>query len=110
MYNLIILVTTVVFFLLPMLLISALYLLIGLRLRRERVAAVAEDSGCSFGPGALSESYNQRMSKRNLQVTKMLCRCRSLVLSAFLRLSLRSRWVHLPGFSAALSFVLPVCL
>lgn len=109
MYNLIILVTTVVFFLLPMLLISALYLLIGLRLHRERVA-VAEDGGCSFGPGASSESYNQRMSKRNLQVTKMLCRCRSLVLSAFLGLSLRSRWVHLPGFSAALSFVLPVCL
>lgn len=73
-YTLILLVTTVAFFLLPMLLISVLYLLIGLRLHRERVAS-AEDSRCSFGPGGLSELHHQRMSKRNLQVTKMLCRC-----------------------------------
>uniref|UniRef100_A0A3B4EYL7 Neuromedin-U receptor 1-like n=1 Tax=Pundamilia nyererei TaxID=303518 RepID=A0A3B4EYL7_9CICH len=54
MYNLIILISTLVFFLLPMLIISVLYLLIGLRLRRERVLTT-------------------RLSKRNVQVTKMLC-------------------------------------
>lgn len=75
MYNLIILVTTVAFFLLPMLAISVLYLLIGLRLHRER-AMTAGDGGCSFGPGGLSAAHKQRMSKRNTQVTKMLCRCR----------------------------------
>lgn len=74
-YTLIILVSTVAFFLLPMLLISVLYLLIGLRLHRERGGASAEDGRCSFGPGGLSQSHHQRMSKRNLQVTKMLCRC-----------------------------------
>lgn len=73
-YNLIILVTTVTFFLLPMLVISVLYLLIGLQLHRERLAAAA-DGRCSFAPGGLSEAHNQRMSKRNLQITRMLCRC-----------------------------------
>lgn len=72
-YNLIILVTTVTFFLLPMLVISILYLLIGLQLHRERLAAA--DGRCSFAPGDLSEAHNQRMSKRNLQITRMLCRC-----------------------------------
>lgn len=72
MYNLIILVTTVAFFLLPMLVISVLYLLIGLRLHRQKVET---DGQWSFGPGSLSKSHHQRMSKRNLQVTKMLCRC-----------------------------------
>lgn len=75
MYNLIILVTTVAFFLLPMLAISVLYLLIGLRLHRER-AMTAADGGCSFGPGGLAASHKRRMSKRNTQVTKMLCRWR----------------------------------
>lgn len=76
MYNLIILVTTVTFFLLPMLVISVLYLLIGLQLHRERqAAAAAADGRCSFAPGGLSEAHNQRMSKRNLQITRMLCRC-----------------------------------
>uniref|UniRef100_A0A667YD28 Neuromedin U receptor 1 n=1 Tax=Myripristis murdjan TaxID=586833 RepID=A0A667YD28_9TELE len=49
MYNLIILVTTVFFFLLPMLIISVLYLLIGLRLHRERVMSMVEATS-SFGP------------------------------------------------------------
>lgn len=73
-YNLIILVTTVAFFLLPMLVISVLYLLIGLRLHSERVMTEV-DGGCGFGPGVLTASHNKKMSKRNLQVTKMLCRC-----------------------------------
>ncbi|XP_042354231.1 neuromedin-U receptor 1-like isoform X2 [Plectropomus leopardus] len=72
MYNLIILISTVAFFLLPMLIISILYLLIGLRLRRERMITVV-DTRCSFGPESLSRSQEKKLSKRNLQVTKMLC-------------------------------------
>ncbi|XP_041804873.1 neuromedin-U receptor 1-like [Chelmon rostratus] len=72
MYNLIILVSTLVFFLLPMMIISVLYLLIGLRLRTERSMTVV-DARCSFGPESLSRSHKEKLSKRNLQVTKMLC-------------------------------------
>uniref|UniRef100_UPI0037E75C44 neuromedin-U receptor 1-like n=1 Tax=Semicossyphus pulcher TaxID=241346 RepID=UPI0037E75C44 len=72
MYNLIILISTLVFFLLPMLIISILYLLIGLQLHRDKVMTVV-DSRCSFGPESLSKSHKQRLSKRNVQVTKMLC-------------------------------------
>ncbi|XP_078120489.1 neuromedin-U receptor 1-like [Sander vitreus] len=71
MYNLVILISTLAFFLLPMLIISILYLLIGLRLHRERMTVV--ETGCSFGPESLSRSHEQKRSKRNLQVTKMLC-------------------------------------
>ncbi|XP_022068926.2 neuromedin-U receptor 1-like [Acanthochromis polyacanthus] len=71
-YNLIILISTVVFFLLPMLIISILYLLIGLRLHRERVM-MAADNNSSFGSECVSISHQRRLSKRNLQVTKMLC-------------------------------------
>ncbi|KAM7379020.1 hypothetical protein PAMP_004598 [Pampus punctatissimus] len=72
MYNLIILISTVAFFFLPMLIISILYLLIGLRLHRERVYTVV-DNRCSFGSESLSRSHKQKLSKRNVQVTKMLC-------------------------------------
>ncbi|XP_049602592.1 neuromedin-U receptor 1-like [Syngnathus scovelli] len=72
MYKLIILISALVFFMLPMLIISILYLLIGLQLHRERMLTVAEDR-CSFGPESLSRSHKQKMNKRNLQVTKMLC-------------------------------------
>ncbi|XP_023821501.1 neuromedin-U receptor 1-like [Oryzias latipes] len=72
MYNLIILISTLVFFMLPMLVISILYLLIGLRLRREKLMATM-DANHSFGPGSISKSHRQRLTKRNLQVTKMLC-------------------------------------
>ncbi|KAK2822119.1 hypothetical protein Q5P01_022184 [Channa striata] len=72
LYNLIILISTLVFFLLPMLVISILYMLIGLRLRRERMLTVA-DIRCSFGPESLSVSHQQKLNKRNIQVTKMLC-------------------------------------
>ena len=74
MYNLIILISTLVFFMLPMLIISVLYLLIGLQLRRERLMTVV-GTNCSFGPESVSKSHRKRLSKRNLQVTKMLCKC-----------------------------------
>uniref|UniRef100_A0A8D3A885 G-protein coupled receptors family 1 profile domain-containing protein n=1 Tax=Scophthalmus maximus TaxID=52904 RepID=A0A8D3A885_SCOMX len=66
-YSLIILISTLVFFLLPMLIISVLYLLIGLQLRRERILTVVDTT--LRVPG----SHRQKMSKRNMQVTKMLC-------------------------------------
>uniref|UniRef100_A0A3Q2ZPU5 Neuromedin U receptor 1 n=1 Tax=Kryptolebias marmoratus TaxID=37003 RepID=A0A3Q2ZPU5_KRYMA len=72
MYNLIILISTLVFFVLPMLIISVLYLLIGLQLHREKVMTV-NGADCSFGPESVSQSHKQRLSRRNLQVTKMLC-------------------------------------
>ncbi|CAJ1071951.1 neuromedin-U receptor 1-like isoform X1 [Xyrichtys novacula] len=71
MYNLIILISTLVFFLLPMLIISILYLLIGLQLRREKALTMVDPRG-SFGPESLSKSQKQKLSKRNVQVTKML--------------------------------------
>lgn len=74
MYNLIILISTLVFFMLPMLIISILYLLIGLQLHRDRVVTVV-DVRCSFASESLSQSHIQKLSKRNVQVTKMLCRC-----------------------------------
>ncbi|KAI3375156.1 hypothetical protein L3Q82_021679 [Scortum barcoo] len=73
-YNLIILISTLVFFLLPMLIISILYLLIGLQLHRERVLTMVNTRG-SFGSESFSSSHKQKLSKRNLQITKMLCRC-----------------------------------
>lgn len=72
MYSLIILISTLAFFLLPMLIISILYLLIGLRLHRDRVITTV-DSNHSFGPESVSRFHQQKLSKRNLQVTKMLC-------------------------------------
>ncbi|XP_060940022.1 neuromedin-U receptor 1-like [Limanda limanda] len=72
MYNLIILISTLVFFLLPMLVISVLYLLIGLQLRREKIMTVANTTR-SFGEESVSRSSKQKLSKRNVQVTKMLC-------------------------------------
>ncbi|XP_077580673.1 neuromedin-U receptor 1-like [Stigmatopora nigra] len=70
MYNLIILISTLVFFVLPMLVIGVLYLLIGLRLRREK-AASADGSG--LGPEGLGRFHRHRVDKRNHQITKMLC-------------------------------------
>ncbi|XP_021171330.2 neuromedin-U receptor 1 [Fundulus heteroclitus] len=72
MYNMIILISTLAFFAVPLLIISILYLIIGLRLHREKVRNMEAANG-SFGPGSLSNSHTQRLSKRNLQVTKMLC-------------------------------------
>uniref|UniRef100_A0A3Q3Q9Z8 G-protein coupled receptors family 1 profile domain-containing protein n=1 Tax=Monopterus albus TaxID=43700 RepID=A0A3Q3Q9Z8_MONAL len=72
MYNLIILISTLVFFLLPMLIITILYLLIGLQLHRDRMMMVV-DTRCSFGLESFSQSCRQKLNKRNMQVTKMLC-------------------------------------
>uniref|UniRef100_A0A665TP12 Neuromedin U receptor 1 n=1 Tax=Echeneis naucrates TaxID=173247 RepID=A0A665TP12_ECHNA len=72
MYNLIILISTLVFFLLPMLIISILYLLIGLQLHREKIITTA-DTRCSFGSESLSRSQKEKIGKRNTQVIKMLC-------------------------------------
>ncbi|CAL1579927.1 unnamed protein product [Knipowitschia caucasica] len=67
MYKLTILVTALVFFLLPVLVMGVLYLLIGLTLSRER-------THCSTTSGAISvsEAHMQRLNNRNVQVTKML--------------------------------------
>lgn len=58
---------------LPMLTISILYLLIGLQLRRDKLVVMV-DSKCIFGTESLSRSRKQKLSKRNVQVTKMLSR------------------------------------
>ncbi|XP_076000861.1 neuromedin-U receptor 1-like [Genypterus blacodes] len=71
-YNLIILISTLLFFLLPMLIISVLYLLIGMRLHSERVMSEVE-SRSSFGPESLSSANKQKQRTRHRQVTKMLC-------------------------------------
>lgn len=71
-YNLIILISTLLFFVLPMLIISILYLLIGLHLYREKLMTVM-GTNCSFDPDNVSQYHKQRLTKRNLQVTKMLC-------------------------------------
>ncbi|KAI4810025.1 hypothetical protein KUCAC02_018875 [Chaenocephalus aceratus] len=69
-YNLIILISTFVFFLLPMMIISILYLIIRVRLQRDRLMTVVDTS---FGPESLSRSHKQKLSRRNVQVTNMLC-------------------------------------
>lgn len=74
MYNIIILISTLVFFFLPMLIISILYLLIGLQLHRERILTMVDDK-CVFGRESLSRTQKKKLMKRNIQVTKMLCRC-----------------------------------
>lgn len=63
-YNLLVQVTALLFFVVPMLMISVLYVLIGLQLHRERV--------CFESTAGLSEDgLHQRASHR--QVIKMLC-------------------------------------
>ncbi|KAM4728023.1 neuromedin-U receptor 1-like [Anableps anableps] len=72
MYKMIILISTLVFFALPLLIISILYLLIGLQLHREKIRNLAAANNSSR-TDSMSRSHKQRLSKRNLQVTKMLC-------------------------------------
>ncbi|TRZ00006.1 hypothetical protein DNTS_022348 [Danionella cerebrum] len=71
MYNLIIQITTVLFFLMPMLTISVLYLLIGLQLKREKMLLVLEAKS-SLGPDSLANARSQQQKTRRQQVTKML--------------------------------------
>ncbi|XP_028833533.1 neuromedin-U receptor 1 [Denticeps clupeoides] len=69
-YNLLVQVTALVFFLLPMLTISVLYLLIGLRLYRERVLV---PQVVEINIEAVCSHQNYLKSGRHRQVTKMLC-------------------------------------
>ncbi|XP_072516712.1 neuromedin-U receptor 1 [Salminus brasiliensis] len=71
MYNLTIQITTLVFFLLPMLTLSVLYLLIGLRLRRERMLQVLQASDGQQQDG-YCRARGQQQKARRQQVTKML--------------------------------------
>ncbi|KAJ0059405.1 hypothetical protein NL108_016932 [Boleophthalmus pectinirostris] len=70
MYKLTILISALAFFVLPVLVMGALYLLIGLTLYRERGM---RDPSAMLGVDSVSESHMQRLGRRNLQVTKMLC-------------------------------------
>ncbi|XP_056303540.1 neuromedin-U receptor 1 [Danio aesculapii] len=71
MYNLIIQITTLLFFLFPMLTISVLYLLIGLQLKREKMLQVLE-AKASSGQDSSSNVRSQQQKTRRQQVTKML--------------------------------------
>ncbi|KAJ3599646.1 hypothetical protein NHX12_033602 [Muraenolepis orangiensis] len=71
-YNLTIQVTTLVFFVLPMLTISVLYLLIGLHLRRGKMLQVFEAKSSS-GQDSFCNVRRQQQKARHQQVTKMLC-------------------------------------
>ncbi|XP_026179354.1 neuromedin-U receptor 1 [Mastacembelus armatus] len=70
-YNLTIQVTTLLFFILPMLTISALYMLIGLQLKREKMSQALEaKSEC--GRDSFCNVRRQQQKARRRQVTKML--------------------------------------
>ncbi|KAA0712472.1 Neuromedin-U receptor 1 [Triplophysa tibetana] len=71
MYNLIIQITTLLFFLLPMLTISVLYLLIGIQLKREKMLQVL-DAQAGLGQDSYSNVRSQQQKTRRQQVTKML--------------------------------------
>nr|XP_055074298.1 neuromedin-U receptor 1 [Misgurnus anguillicaudatus] len=71
MYNLIIQITTFLFFLLPMLTISVLYLLIGIQLKREKMLQVM-GAKASMGQDGYSNAHSQQQKARRRQVTKML--------------------------------------
>ncbi|XP_051231900.1 neuromedin-U receptor 1 [Dicentrarchus labrax] len=71
MYNLTIQVTTLLFFFLPMLTISALYMLIGLQLKREKMHQALE-AKTGFGQDSFCNIRTQQQKARRRQVTKML--------------------------------------
>ncbi|XP_055146935.1 neuromedin-U receptor 1 isoform X1 [Symphalangus syndactylus] len=73
LYNLVVQTTALLFFCLPMAIMSVLYLLIGLRLRRERLLLMQEAKG--RGSAAARSRYTCRLQQRDRgrrQVTKML--------------------------------------
>ncbi|XP_007942023.1 neuromedin-U receptor 1 [Orycteropus afer afer] len=75
LYNLVVQTTTVLFFCLPMATISVLYLLIGLRLRRERLLLRQEAKGRGAAMARSSDSCRLRrrlQDRGRRQVTKML--------------------------------------
>lgn len=71
-YNLIIQVTTLLFFILPMLTITAFYTLIGLRLRREKMQQALEAKS-ELGQESFCNIRSRQQKARRQQVTKMLC-------------------------------------
>ncbi|PWA14577.1 hypothetical protein CCH79_00014989, partial [Gambusia affinis] len=71
MYNLTIQVTTFVFFILPMITISVLYMLIGLQLKREKMRQALEAKS-GFGNDSFCNIRTQQQKARRRQVTKML--------------------------------------
>ncbi|XP_005997416.1 neuromedin-U receptor 1 isoform X2 [Latimeria chalumnae] len=71
MYNLIIQVTTMLFFFIPMGTISALYLLIGLQLKKEKMLRVLE-AKTSRAVDSYQHINIQQEKRRRRQVTKML--------------------------------------
>ncbi|KAI3368688.1 hypothetical protein L3Q82_025686, partial [Scortum barcoo] len=71
MYNLTIQVTTLLFFILPMLTISVLYMLIGLQLKREKMRQALE-AKTGFGQDTFCNIRSQQQKTRRRQVTKML--------------------------------------
>ncbi|XP_063772620.1 neuromedin-U receptor 1 [Pseudophryne corroboree] len=70
-YNVIIQITTIIFFFLPMGTISVLYLLIGLQLKREKMLQVLEAKSGGDGDSYQNVRLQQEKSRRK-QVTKML--------------------------------------
>ncbi|XP_071764167.1 neuromedin-U receptor 1 [Centroberyx gerrardi] len=71
MYNLTIQVTTLLFFVVPMLTISALYMLIGLQLKREKMLQALEAKS-GLGQDSFCNIRTQQQKARRRQVTKML--------------------------------------
>lgn len=69
-YNLIIQVTTILFFFLPMVTISVLYLLIGLQLKKEKML---EALGAKSGSSCNCHNHQGQKKVKRRQVTKMLC-------------------------------------
>nr|XP_014717995.2 neuromedin-U receptor 1 [Equus asinus] len=73
LYNLVVQTTTLLFFCLPMTTISVLYLLIGLRLRRERLLLLRQEARGRARARASDTCRLQRLQDRGrMQVTKML--------------------------------------
>ncbi|XP_030630630.1 neuromedin-U receptor 1 [Chanos chanos] len=76
MYNLLVQVTALLFFLFPMLIISVFYLLIGLQLHKERKAlkGSAEGEATTFGSGQVEfRRPGCKQKSRHRQINKMLC-------------------------------------
>ncbi|XP_028925370.1 neuromedin-U receptor 1 [Ornithorhynchus anatinus] len=74
-YNVVVQVTTVLFFFLPMATISVLYLLIGLQLRQEKLLQGMEAKAGGNGGAGLGDFLRARLQQegaRRRQVTKML--------------------------------------
>ncbi|KAJ8011239.1 hypothetical protein DPEC_G00056090 [Dallia pectoralis] len=71
-YNLIIQVTTLAFFVLPMLIITAMYVRIGRKLS-EGMGRRGAGLGPGFGHNSQWSVHRQQQTARHFQVTKMLC-------------------------------------